>query len=333
MLGLPRAYSISLSSQLIYTRCNLLPALVTSKVYRQLEFMAVGSWWVYVKERSTREDNGDSSISPSQESIGKLSRIPGGREDVFADKSVDIRSKRSLMKLLKLAADPEVHIPFLDTWGFLPFHHVLETHFKIPPELQPPIFALTSSPYPPSRTNTHTAITRIHRHLTSIGLFGPGFGSVIPKWGGLSEISQVACRAGAVGGGVYVLKQGIASIDVEHHAPENPLNVCLQGGNDIKTSWVVGTQHDLPGQNQEATSSRVMKVSRSITIVSSSLPALFPLPAEGAPPPAGAVIIFPTGSLDAAPGSRLDDTPVYLIVHSSDTGECPSGQSKLQVHS
>ena len=39
-------------------------------------------------------------------------------------------------------------------------------------------------------------------------MFDPGFGSVISKWSGLVEIAQVACRAGAVGGGVYVLNKG-----------------------------------------------------------------------------------------------------------------------------
>lgn len=237
------------------------------------------------------------------------------------------------MKFLKLAADPEAHAVFLEEWGAHPFPQILASQFKIPPEMQSPIIALTSSPDPPSLTTTLFAMTRIYRHLTSIGMFGPGFGSVIPKWGGLAEISQVACRAGAVGGGVYVLKNGIESIDFDSHRGANEsllLRIHLQGGEEVLSDWVVGAHHDLPQQHQQAPKPRVEEVSRSITIVSSPLSELFPLPAEGAPPPAVAVVVFPSGSISAKrKESQKEDPPVYLIVHSSDTGECPKNQSKL----
>lgn len=335
-LGFSRAYSLCLSPQLIYARSNLLAALVSSKVYRQLEFLAVGSWWIYNKhDNEGKNDVGSATMISSEGSLGHLSKIPGGREDVFKDKSIDLRSTRSLMKFLKLAADPDAHATFLKEWGALPFPQILASQFKIPPEMQSPIIALTSSSDPPSQTTTLFAMTRIHRHLTSIGMFGPGFGSVIPKWGGLAEISQVACRAGAVGGGVYVLKKGIESIDFHDHQGAKeplPLRIHLQGGEEVLSNWVVGTLHDLPQQHQQAPSPRVAEVSRSITIVSSPLSALFPLPAEGAPPPAGAVVVFPTGSISAKrEESQSEDPPVYLIVHSSDTGECPKNQSRLGV--
>ena len=323
-LGFSRAYSLCLSPHLIYARSNLLPVLVSSKVYRQLEFLAVGSWWIYNQhDKEERHDVESATIISSEGSLGHLSKIPGGREDVFKDKSIDLRSTRSLMKFKE--------------WGALPFPQILASQFKIPPEMQSPIIALTSSPDPPSQTTTLFAMTRIYRHLTSIGMFGPGFGSVIPKWGGLSEISQVACRAGAVGGGVYVLKKGIESIDFHDHqgAKESlPLHIHLQGGEEVLSDWVVGTHYDLPQQHQQAPSPRVEEVSRSITIVSSPLSALYPLPAEGAPPPAGAVVVFPTGSISAKrEDSQTEDPPVYLTVHSSDTGECPQNQSKLDIFS
>lgn len=270
----------------------------------------------------------------SEGSTGRLSKIPGGREDVFKDKSIDLRSTRSLMKFLKLAADPQAHVNFLQEWGAQPFAQILASQFKIPPEMQSSIIALTSSPDPPSQTTTLFAMTRIHRHLTSIGLFGPGFGSVFPKWGGLAEISQVACRAGAVGGGVYVLKKGIERIDSHDHQDAKealPLRVNLQGGEEILSDWVIGTYHDLSPQQQQVPSPQVAEITRSITIVSSPLSALFPLPAEGAPPPAGAVVVFPTRSINATlEGSQTEDPPVYLLVHSSDTGECPNEQSKFE---
>lgn len=341
-LGFSRAYSLSFSPQLIYTRSNLLPALVSSKVYRQLEFLAVGSWWIYEREKA-REDaqNEDAGGSGVARSIGSLKRIPGGREDVFADKSIDLRSTRSLMKFLKLAADAEALASVMEVWGSKPFPDFLESHLAILPQRQAPLLALTMSPHPPANTSTSYAMPRIHRHLTSVGMFGPGFGSVIPKWGGLAEIAQVACRAGAVGGGVYVLKKGFETDETGIEGTRldeaaQVFTIRLEGGEDIKTHWIVGSDWDLPSQVEAATGEEATPdyVSRSITIISSPLSQLFPSPAEGAPPPAGAVVVFPTGTLELAYDTekphmlRDDPPPVYLTIHSSDTGECPAGQCK-----
>ncbi len=322
---------------------------MSSKVYRQLEFLAVGSWWIYEQNKS-REDakEEDARRSEATSLTGSLKRIPGGREDVFADKSIDLRSTRSLMKFLKLATDAEAHASVLQVWGTKPFPDFLESHLGIPPRLQAPLLALTMSPHPPAKIMTSYALPRIHRHLTSVGMFGPGFGSVIPKWGGLAEIAQVACRAGAVGGGVYVLKkrlEAIENLDQQVYDGDGaPLNedaplttVHLEGGEDIRANWIVGSTWDLPSQLKADAVDKVVPnyFSRSITIVSSPLSQLFPSPAEGSPSPAGAVVVFPTGTLepvyesDESPLTGDDLPPVYLMIHSSDTGECPADQCKF----
>jgi len=345
-LGFSRAYSLSLSPQLIYTHSNLFPALVSSKVYRQLEFLAVGSWWLYKDHKKDEKDEQDGEGAAASPSKGSLQKIPGGREDVFADRSIDRRSSMSLMKFLKLAADPETHASVLVDWGQESFPNFLESHLKIPSRLQAPLIALTLSPNTPAETLTSYALPRIHRHLTSIGMFGPGFGSVIPKWGGLAEIAQVACRAGAVGGGVYVLKRGF---ETEEDPDQQPLDrqgcrldedtqvytVRLEGGEDVKSRWIVGSSWGLPPQIQNKPSEDRLpfSVARSITIVSGSLSRLLPPPVDGAPPPAGAVVVFPSGCIPIEfDEQKIDAPPVYLMVHSSDTGECPAGQCKYQVN-
>ncbi|KAI4118164.1 MAG: hypothetical protein LQ338_007453 [Usnochroma carphineum] len=297
-LAFPRAYSIALAPHLIYTRSNLLPALVASKVYRQLEFLAVGSWWIYNKEEDVPENaNGAHASAPVEGQPGTLRKIPGGREDVFADKSIDLRSTRSLMKFLKLAADAEAYPTVLPEWGERPFSDYLDSQFKIDSKLQAPLLALALSPDPPSKTTVAYALPRIHRHLTSIGIFGPGFGAVLPKWGGLAEIAQVACRAGAVGGGVYVLKSGIESIKLSGHASTTAddtdsqlAKVKLQGGDVVKARWIVGTAAALYTDDDPLPQTDMVKVHHLTAIVSSPLTALFPPPAEGSPPPAGVVV-------------------------------------------
>ncbi len=342
-LGFSRAYSISLAPEIIYTRSNLIPALVSSKVYRQLEFLAVGSWWIYSKEGNASDKANDEETGVAhKEARGTLRKIPGGREDVFQDKSIDLRSTRSLMKFLKLAADAEAYPTALPEWGDKPFSDYLGSEFKIDPKLQAPLLALTLSSDLPSNTSVAYALPRIHRHLTSIGIFGPGFGAVLPKWGGLAEIAQVACRAGAVGGGVYVLKKGIETIGAPAQAsgapadPESLLSTFrLQGGDVVKARWVVGTSSTLPADRDPVPQTNNIKVNHFTAIISSPLTALFPPPSEGSPPPAGVVVVLPSGSLSlpSSPGSQLvTEVPaIYLMIHSSDTGECPEGQCMYSI--
>ncbi|KAE8340140.1 hypothetical protein BDV24DRAFT_134292 [Aspergillus arachidicola] len=304
-----RSYTVTLSPHLIYSKSRLLPTLVASKVYRQLEFQAVGSWWIH---------------KPSGvDGTSVLYRVPGSREDVFADDIISVKSKRTLMRFLRHIGKPP---PDNDSEAeeenlAMSLPEYLASKFQVPAELHEPLLSLSLSQASPGQTSAEYAVPRIKRHLASIGVFGPGFGSLLAKWGGGSEISQVGCRALAVGGGVYVLNAGVESI-YNLHQSENgdDMRVQLHLSNDetIKTKFLVGSNWDLPGQERPTCD----KVARSITVVSSALESLFPVTAEGGPIPAGAVVVFPGSSFD-----QSDDLPpVYLLVHSSETGECPPGQ-------
>ena len=339
-LGASRAYSLSLSPKLIFTRSNLLPTLVSSRVHEQLEFLAVGPWWIFEPHSSDRKLHGEDVAPDPNNGVGSLRKIPGSREDVVADRSVPLRAQRPLMNLLKLAADPEAHAVVAQQHSGTPFSAFMSTEHHIPKNLQPFLHALTLSPNPLNETSTAFALTNIHRHLTSTGLFGPGFGAVVSKWGGLSEVAQVGCRAGAVGGAVYVLNKGIKSVeeikgmDVEENGQEQKtqrsLEVRLEGGEQVRTSWLIGTSSDLPTSDRQTSDAH--HTSCAIFIVESPLADLFPPPREGAPPPAATVIVFPSGSLPVETSDEtVDNPPVYVTVHSADTGECPNNQCKLTV--
>ncbi|PWY90534.1 rab geranylgeranyl transferase escort protein [Aspergillus sclerotioniger CBS 115572] len=318
-LSASRSYTLSLSPQLIYARSQLLPTLVSSKVYRQLEFQAVGSWWLY---------------KPEADDGSRLYRVPGSREDVFADDVISMKSKRTLMKFLRhlgqaqqsgdLSDEPTSS---LEEEGLAaPFPEYLATKFQVPAELHGPLLSLCLSQASPQQTSAQYAVPRIKRHLSSIGVFGAGFGALSVKWGGGSEISQVGCRALAVGGGVYVLNTGVKSLDhPTEQEPSDDGRIQVQLTNDelVKTRFVVGSDWDLPAEARP--SPECDKVARSISVVSSSLASLFPVTAEGGPVPVGAIVVFPGSSL----GCPDDSPPVYTIVHSSETGECPTGQSVI----
>ncbi|KAI4155536.1 MAG: hypothetical protein LQ340_000952 [Diploschistes diacapsis] len=307
-LGFSRAYSLALSPQIIYSKSALLPTLVSSKVYRQLEFLAVGAWWIYEQ----RSDGGN----------GSLRKIPSSREDVFADKSIDLKSKRLLMRFLKFITDPEAFSQAIEEFGDSSFENFLSQQYNIPLQLQPIIQALTLSPSPAAQTKTSFALPRILRHLSSIGTFGPGFGAVVPKWGGLAEIAQVGCRACAVGGGVYMLGKGVQGVPSNS---DDYYRLMLGNAERVKTKWKTGLREDLQSSTESVPETGLF--TRSISIVASDLAILFPPIADGAPPSACTVVVFPPSSLQQ--GGSMNSTPVYIMVHSSETGECPAGQSIL----
>ncbi|EEH16406.1 hypothetical protein PABG_06493 [Paracoccidioides brasiliensis Pb03] len=311
-----RAYTLSLSPQLIYSRSRLIPYLVSSRIYQQLEFLAVGSVWVF---RAASDPAG--SVS--------LDRVPGSREDVFADDSMSNKSKRTLMKFLRHLAQPlqedgtNEGDSTLDNSLDIPFSQYLASKFQVPLELHDPLISLSLSPRSSDDTSSSYALRNIKRHLGSIGVFGAGFGALLAKWGGGAEMSQVGSRACAVGGGVYVLNRGVRHVEMpatgQRDGDDPLLRVQLSDGETVSSKFVVGSPWDLPAASEAAIAS-CARVARAIMIVSSPLESLFPPTSEGGPIPAGAVVFVP------GTAARKGQPPVYLSIHSSDTGECPTGQ-------
>lgn len=251
-------------------------------------------------------------------------KVPGGREDVFADTVLDLKSKRLLMKFLRFAAEYEEKTDVWEDDKETPFTAFLERKFGLPAASLEPVMSLTMSEKPPSETTTELALARIARHARSIGTFGPGFGAVIPKWGGLGEVAQVACRGCAVWGGVYVLSKNINS--KSHREGEYPISLELSGAERATTKSLVSSKPPSSDRSsRELSEGSDSKASKSVSVVSSALSTLFPRTSEGGAIPAGAVVATPASS-DAEP-------PVYIFAHSSDAGECPTGQCECSTSS
>ncbi|OBT67688.1 hypothetical protein VE03_03511 [Pseudogymnoascus sp. 23342-1-I1] len=305
-----RAYTLTLSPQIIYAKSKLVSQLVSSQVYRQLEFQAVGNWWLY-------ENTYDASTDAQE--AGTLKRMPNGREDIFSDRSIDVRAKRGLMKFIKFVVDFENQAAVWEAHADTPFVEFLASQFQLPSSMQTYLVALTLSLEPATVTSVRYALPRIARHLTSIGVFGPGFGAVVPKWGGGAEIAQVACRALAVGGGVYVLGTGISGADT------GSTYVSLKLTNDevVQSGYYISSQD----KTNKEISSNAPAVSKVIAVVSSDLSSLFASTVEGAPVAAVAVVALPADAVAVDGQSSLH--PIFIMVHSSDSGECPQGQYVL----
>ncbi|RFU75841.1 rab s geranylgeranyltransferase component a [Trichoderma arundinaceum] len=295
-LSSSRAYSLALAPQLIHTRSELLSKLVSSKAFRQLEFLAVGSFYIY-------------QPSSTDSSAPNLSRIPSTREDVFANTTISVKAKRGLMKFLKFVLEYDT-VPQNDVWrphASDSLASFLAKEFKLDADLQAYILTLTLSL--DGKISTEAGLAAIHRHLTSMGVFGSGFAAVYPKWGGLSEIAQVGCRAGAVGGAVYMLGVGIRDVQKTSSAAETPeeLDIVLTNDMAIKSKTLV------KGLGKPA-----------------GLPSLFETTTEGAPTPAVAVVAIPVGTSFGEDGVS-SEYPIYAVAHSSDTGECPAGQCVIYL--
>lgn len=303
-LGLARAYTISLKPQIIYAKSRFLPSLVSSQIHTQLEFQAVGAFWVF--------------------SDGELKKIPSNREDVFADDSLSVRDKRRLMGLLRHVLENNDDETAGTRQESLKIK--LQGQLRIPENLEAAIQALTLTTDTTVNVDSGVAMARLKRHLLSTGYFGPGLAAVIAKYGGTSEIAQVACRAGAVGGFVYLLGHGIESIRAES-AEENLVQVKLSDGTQISTRRIVGMEDDLPSDslaslNTSQDTAPPHPVSHSISIISSRLGSFFTSASDTGPVPAVSIVLVDRGQGQA---------PVYLQIHSEDTGECPTGQCKSSL--
>lgn len=303
-----RSYNIALAPQFIHAKSELISQLVSSKAFRQIEFLAVGSFFVLQPASSI-------TAQPS------LARIPSTREDVFSNTSIPARAKRSLMKFLKFVLDFEADAN-LETWkphAARPLTDFLSSEFKLDESLRAYVVALTLSN--DGKISVENGLGAIHRHMTSTGIFGAGFAAVYPKWGGLSEIAQVGCRALAVGGAVYMLGTGIKDVVEKSSDDESdPTKLEIMLDNDI----TVRTKRLIKSADQRTSESPCLR--RLTAVVDSKLLSLFETVVEGAPPSAVAVVAFPQGS------TRIQDStfayPIYAMAHSSITGECPNGQSK-----
>ncbi|KAK0387909.1 hypothetical protein NLU13_4154 [Sarocladium strictum] len=301
-----RSYNIALAPQFVHAKSELISQLVSSKAFRQIEFLAVGSFFILQQSSST-------DAPPS------ITRIPSTREDVFSNTSIPARAKRSLMKFLKFVLDfdsesnTEVWKPHAET----SLREFLRSEFKLDENLQSYIIALTLSL--DGNIAVEDGLRAIHRHMTSMGVFGAGFAAVYPKWGGLCEIAQVGCRALAVGGAVYMLGTGIKQVvqgSTQDESGTTELEIKLDNDIAVQSRRLVQSQEQREGSR---------RLRRLTAVVDSKLPSLFVTVVEGAPPPAVAVVAFPQGSLCAEDATF--GYPVYAMVHSSITGECPNSQS------
>ncbi|KAK6533272.1 Rab proteins geranylgeranyltransferase component A [Orbilia ellipsospora] len=328
-----RSYTLNLSPGLLYTTSPLLSLLVASNLNESLEFLKVGGWFVY---------------NPSQGIDGSLVSVPNSREDVFNDQTLDARSKRLVVRALKSilglegspSANSSAHQSSLKDY-------LEQPSFRLPNQTIAAFASLTLRHDRLSEIPFEEAERDIRRHFGSIGRFGPGFAAVVSRYGSGSELVQVFCRAAAVtGNAIYMLENTIISIqgraprpnwkaEEGHKSAENTrsqgFQLRLQSGDLVWAENLIATKHNLP---IDTTPLGDLPVSiaedafwTSLYIVSNPLRSIFRT--NEPPAPAGVVVYIPSGSL--AEDESRNSYPIYICIHSSETGECPDGQCIMYI--
>lgn len=157
-------------------------------------------------------------------------------------------------------------------------------------------FALALSPV--KNISTADGLSRVHRHLTSIGVYGE-FPIVVPMYGGGGEIAQAFCRASAVKGATYMLDRRIKNVETQAVNFENGER-CLADHIIISSSAI----------DDKATG-----IAKYIVALNHPCDSLV------SDDSVAAFVTFPPGSINSF------EEPIQVIVHGSGTGSCPQGQS------
>jgi RAB protein geranylgeranyltransferase component A len=140
-------------------------------------------------------------------------KVPGGKEDVFANDSISLIDKRRIMKFFTYALEfnPEIEIrSSLESISFLDYlrqQKIPEPLGKI--ILSSIVFETDLNRY--QKMNAFEGIKETQKHLQSIGVYGPG-ALLTALYGTGSELCQAFSRYCAVYGGIYILDFDLQSI-------------------------------------------------------------------------------------------------------------------------
>jgi RAB protein geranylgeranyltransferase component A len=188
-----RGFCLELQPAVLFSRGAMVNLIANSGVGPSLEFQLVKSLYSY-------EGN-------------QLVKVPGSKEDVFADESINLLDKRRLMKFFTFALefnDEERTNPELGTITFVEYLRAQ----KIPEWLTTIILSAIVFEINHNKVSVISAregILRTKLHLQSIGRYGPG-ALLTALYGTGSELCQAFSRYCAIYGGCYILDFNIQSI-------------------------------------------------------------------------------------------------------------------------
>jgi RAB protein geranylgeranyltransferase component A len=286
-----RDYGIDLSPKILFTKSNLLDLLIKSRVYHYLEFQSLSNFHTF-------EDN----------SLGKL---VSSKEDIFTNDSLNLLSKRKLMKFLKFIVD-ENYINKIESEDLsISLKDYLIKNFKLEEKfINELIFTLGLINNPDIKTID--GLKRIRRYLLSFNVYG-NFPTLYSKFGGPGEISQGFCRSAAVAGTIYKLNTKLINYDSKNKIAN------LNDGSKIKINEKIVSSLNQSYNKPE--NCKFYEIQRLICIVDKPCIEWFN---EGE---SSSIVIFPPFSLNSQ-----NKYPIECLIMGSGTGCCPKGKCIWYLH-
>ncbi|CCX06872.1 GDP dissociation inhibitor-domain-containing protein [Pyronema domesticum] len=281
------------------------------------------------------------STAPSGSTLRKLGtfrEVPCTFEDVAFSPDLQDRDRGYLggfLRFLMKCADPTdvKHQEILQKNSETSFSEFLSSEYPLPTWTIASLHSLTLLQTPPAETKLKDAVQALITHLTSIGSIPDirSSAALTIAYGGSAELTQVWSRGTAVSGGLNVLGRGITKIVGD--------TVTLSNGEVVTADWILVPEEDPETHETSETESTTeattkatnstVSYTKSIHLISSPLNPLFTRKLEtDRIPPNAAVLTFPVGSLCTSAG-LTNTAPVYIIAHSSATGECGKDESVL----
>ncbi|ANB13154.1 Mrs6p [Sugiyamaella lignohabitans] len=186
-----KKFLVDLSPKIMFARSDLLSLLIKSRVFRYLEFKALGNFHTY--ENDT------------------FDKVAGSKEDIFTDQSLSLVTKRNLMRFMKFVLEWEENTELWKPYQNESIEKFLTEKFKLEPQ-QITELVLSIGLCQSLEVATPVALSRIKRYLVSLDIYG-NFPVLFSMYGGAGELAQGFCRSAAVAGATYKLGTAITSVD------------------------------------------------------------------------------------------------------------------------
>ncbi|KAJ3038295.1 hypothetical protein HDV00_000806 [Rhizophlyctis rosea] len=214
-----RKYNLELSPKVLFCRGPIVELLISSGVGRYLEFKALEG--IYLRWEDAFE------------------KVPGSKEDVFANQTVSLLEKRRLMKFLNTAVETEEQNELIKEYDDRPFVDFLSSQ-NLSPRMSAVIMnaiALVTDEAIAITTSEGLALTK--RHVQSLGRWGKT-AFLMALYGAGSELTQAFCRLCAVYGGVYMLNYKPQSVAVQQEvADQRPVTLTGSDGKEYSANFLI----------------------------------------------------------------------------------------------
>lgn len=299
------------------------------------------------KEPAAEDDAAGTAAAPGEEPeekpttlrrvAGSFREVPCTFEDVAWSTDLTDRDRGHLGEFLRFVmkhdSDEPADQKYRDTFQgnrTKTLYDFISKNFPLPPSAITSLSSLTLLPTPPTKILVAAAVPRLATYFGSLGNIPDvrSAAALTIAYGGSAELCQVFSRAAAVAGGVNVLGRGIKSVQKSETAPKTlpetetgeevkrQLEVELNNGETVYVDWIIGDD------STKSSPSDATSIARAAYIISDPLSPIFEKKYKDE-------AIVPAATVLMVPATGEDAKPVYIVVRSDVTGECPRGQCLL----